>query len=120
MTKIERNPSAYEHRRVEAAGCPRHSVASQLKIFTPVGTAIDHRRDHEEGLERDRQADREHVVRPDEHREEADRDRRERDRLVAEDRLAGEDGRISEMIPKAGSTIDVTPRGDRRTRSACW
>ena len=27
---------------------PRQSVASQLKIFTPVGTAIDHRRDHEE------------------------------------------------------------------------
>jgi hypothetical protein len=34
----------------------------------------------------------EHVVRPDEHRIEADRHRREGDRLVAEDRLAREDG----------------------------
>jgi hypothetical protein len=36
--------------------------------------------------------DSEHVVRPDEHRDERDRDGRERDRLVAEDRLPREDG----------------------------
>ena len=35
--------------------------------------------------------DREHVVRPDEHARERDADRRERDRLVAEDRLPRED-----------------------------
>ena len=30
---------------------PRQVVASQLKILIPVGTAIDHRRDHEERVE---------------------------------------------------------------------
>ena len=71
---------------------PRQSVASQLKIFTPVGHGDHHRRDHEEGVQDVGHPDREHVVRPDEHREEGDARGRERDRLVAEDRLAREDG----------------------------
>ncbi len=53
------------------------------------------------------QADREHVVRPDEQREEADRDRRERDRLVAEDRLAAEDGEDLRDDPHRRQDHDV-------------
>ena len=37
--KIADEPEGPEHRRVEEM-LPRHSVASQLRIFTPVGTAI--------------------------------------------------------------------------------
>ena len=45
-----------EHRRVEDE-LPRQIVASQLKILTPVGTAIDHRREHEEDVQDVRQPD---------------------------------------------------------------
>ena len=37
--KIERKPSAHSI-GVSSEMLPRHSVASQLKIFTPVGTAM--------------------------------------------------------------------------------
>src|SRR4051794_34087133 len=39
MTNVERNPHA-KYRGVFVMICPRHSVASQLKILMPVGTAI--------------------------------------------------------------------------------
>jgi hypothetical protein len=45
-----------------------HIVADQLNTFTPVGTAISTFQ-HEEHLARERQADREHVVRPDDERQ---------------------------------------------------
>ena len=51
---------------------PRQVVASQLKILTPVGTATAIDASMKKRLQPDRQPDREHVVRPDEHREEAD------------------------------------------------
>ena len=50
-------------------------VAIQLKNLTPVGTAI-----RNEVIAEERQADRagrEHVVRPDRHRQDGDRERRE-------------------------------------------
>ena len=50
---------------------------------------------------------REHVVRPDEHREERDADGRERDRLVAEDRLAREDRDDLRDHPEDGQHHDV-------------
>ena len=71
---------------------PRQVVASQLKILIPVGTAMIIDGDHEESLQIAGHADGEHVVGPDAHRVEADRQRGERDRRVAEDRLAREDG----------------------------
>ena len=46
-------------------------VAVQLNTFTPVGTAISIVREHEEQLAGERHADREHVVRPDDERQEA-------------------------------------------------
>ena len=55
----------------------------------------------------DRQADREHVVRPDEQRVERDADRRDRDRLVAEDRLAREDRQHLRDDPHRGQDHDV-------------
>jgi hypothetical protein len=55
----------------------------------------------------DRQADREHVVAPDEQRVEPDRDRREGDRLVAEDRLAREDRDHLRDDPHRGQDHDV-------------
>ena len=71
---------------------PRQIVASQLKIFTPVGIAITIELSMKKMSSPERQADREHVVRPHEQREERDSRGRDRDRLVAEDRLAREDG----------------------------
>ena len=81
---------------------PRQSVASQLKIFIPVGTAMIIEATMKYAWSEFGQPDREHVVRPHEHREEADRDRRERDRLVAEDRLAREDGQDLGDDPERG------------------
>ena len=70
---------------------PRQVVATQLKIFIPVGMAISIDAIMKKAWSQIGIPDREHVVGPDEHRQEADRDGRERDRLVAEDRLARED-----------------------------
>src|SRR3954468_13519913 len=80
-----------EHRRVEdeIAAPGRREPVEDLHAGR---NGDHHRREHEEDVEEVRQPDAEHVVRPDEHRIEADRDGRERDRLVAEDRLAREDG----------------------------
>jgi hypothetical protein len=70
---------------------PRQSVASQLKIFTPVGIAMIIELIMKKMSSRSASR-REHVVRPHEQRVERDADRRDRDRLVAEDRLAREHG----------------------------
>ena len=71
---------------------PRQSRREPVEDLHPGRHRDHHRGDHEEAVQEARHPDREHVVRPHEHREEADRDRREGDRLVAEDRLAREDG----------------------------
>jgi hypothetical protein len=52
---------------------PRHIVAIQLKIFTPVGHRDQHRRVHEEQLPGHRHAGGEHVVGPDDERQDRDR-----------------------------------------------
>ena len=51
---------------------PPHMVASQLKIFTPVGMAMSMLVAGEDGVEERPQPDREHVVGPDRESEEAD------------------------------------------------
>ena len=86
---------------------PRHSVAIQLRIFTPVGTAI--RSELSITKHEDRLGDRrrEHVVGPGEEAEERDRHGRGRDRLVAEDRLAREHGQDLGDDPEAGQHHDV-------------
>ena len=53
---------------------PRQRVASQLKIFTPVGIAITIELTMKNESTLGRQPDREHVVAPDEEAEERDRD----------------------------------------------
>ena len=67
---------------------PFQSVAVQLKIFTPVGTAMIIVEEHEEELARERHPDREHVVRPDDEGQERDARGRVHHRGVAEQRLA--------------------------------
>src|SRR5436309_2403478 len=78
-----------EHRRVEVE-VPAPERREPVEDLDARRHGNRHRRDHEEGVQRVRKPDREHVVRPHEHRDEADPDGRERDRLVAEDRLSGE------------------------------
>ena len=69
---------------------PPHIVASQLKIFTPVGTAMNIV-DSENAATDDRaEAGGEHVVGPHAPAHEADGDAREHHERVAEERLAGE------------------------------
>ena len=41
MVNIATRPIGEQHRRRELAACRRHIVASQLRIFTPVGTAMN-------------------------------------------------------------------------------
>ena len=81
---------------------PRHIVAIQLKILIPVGTAMKND-DEAEERQGDR-AGREHVVRPDRHRQARDRGEREHHRPVAEDRLALNVGTTSDTIPKPGGS----------------
>ena len=72
---------------------PRQSVASQLKIFTPVGTAMTIERDHEERVARAVGRPTANMWWPQTRKpRNAIADRRERDRLVAEDRLPREHG----------------------------
>ena len=78
-----------EHRRVEVE-VPAPERREPVEDLDARRHGNRHRRDHEEGVQRVRKPDREHVVRPHEHRDEADPDGRERDRLVAEDRLSRE------------------------------
>ena len=99
-------PSAYSI-GVSKMRLPRQVVASQLKILIPVGTAITIDEIMKNESSPMRQPDREHVVRPDEHREEGDAERRERDRLVAEDRLAREDRQDLRDHPHRGQHHDV-------------
>ncbi len=68
---------------------PPHIVPIQLKNFTPGRHRDEHRHHREEGQQH--LAGHVHVVRPDARRECRDGDRREDQRLVAEDRLARED-----------------------------
>ena len=90
IVKTPMKPSA-KSIAVSKIRLPRQVVAIQLKILIPVGTAISIDESMKKPF-RHRQSDGEHVVRPDEQGVETDRDRRERDRLVAEDRLPREDG----------------------------
>ena len=89
---------------------PSQSVASQLNILMPVGTAIRSVvtiigiRSH------GRHAGDEHVVRPDGEPEHEDRDERHRHQPVAEDRLAGEDRDHLGDDPEAGQHHDVDGR----------
>ena len=86
---------------------PRHSVATQLKIFTPVGIAIRNELIMKKtstivalGVENMWCA---HTSSA----EERDDDRRRGDRLVAEDRLAGEDRQDLGDDPEARQDHDV-------------
>ena len=85
---------------------PRQSVASQLKIFTPVGTAMiielimKKSRGRSAGRPRTCGAPRREA-------RERDPDRRDRDRLVAEDRLAREDRDDLRDDPHRGQDHDV-------------
>ena len=88
MRNIVRNPSANSS-GVEKTSWPRYSVAIQLNILTPVGTAIRKVMKLKNG--RYTTPGREHVVGPDGEAEGADGRRREDERLVAEQRLAAED-----------------------------
>ena len=100
------NPSAHSI-GVSNEMFPRQSVASQLKIFTPVGTAIT--------IELIMKKSRAPVGRPTANMwwpqtrkpRERDRDRRDRDRLVAEDRLAREDRDDLRDDPHRGQDHDV-------------
>ena len=69
---------------------PCHIVAIQLNTFTPVGTAISIVAYMKNSWPVDRHAGREHVVRPDDERQDRDRRRRVHHRGVAEQRLARE------------------------------
>ena len=82
---------------------PRHIVAIQLKNFTPVGTAMRNETKAEERVVDG--TGREHVMRPNAHREPRNRERREYEPGVAEDRLPREDGTISLITPKYGRII---------------
>ena len=80
-----------QHRRIEDQ-VPAPRRREPVEDLHPCRNRNRHRAEHEERLQPDRHPDGEHVVCPNEHREEADADCRERDRLVAEDRLARKDG----------------------------
>ena len=69
---------------------PFHIVASQLKTFTPVGTAISIVAYMKNSSPAARHADREHVVRPDDERQDRDRGGGVDHRGVAEQRLPRE------------------------------
>ena len=69
---------------------PFHIVAVQLNTFTPVGTAMSIVDSMKNSCAGERHADREHVVRPHDERQEGDRGGRVHHRLVAEQRLARE------------------------------
>ena len=69
---------------------PPHTVPSQLKIFTPVGTAMSIVARPNADVRDRPDARHEHVVRPHAPAEEADRDAGEHDDRVAEQRLARE------------------------------
>ena len=76
--KSARKPSA-KSIGVSKLRLPRQVVASQLKILIPVGTAMTIDEIMKKLSSPIAEPGREHVVRPDEHREERDRERRERD-----------------------------------------
>ena len=69
---------------------PPYMVNSQLKTFTPVGTAMIIVIDAEDGIDVGARAHREEVVQPDHEGEDADRHGRGDHRAIAEQRLAGE------------------------------
>ena len=87
--------------------CPRHSVAIQLKILMPVGTAITNEVSMKKASTTVRGRRGEHVVRPHQHAEERDRHRGRRDRLVAEDRLAREHRQDLRDHPEGRQDHDV-------------
>ena len=109
ITNVNRNPSAHSI-GVARLITPRHSVATQENTLMPVGTAISivvimiGTRSHR------LHAGDEHVVRPHREAEHADRDRRERQRAVAEDRLARHHGYDLADDPEPGQHHDVDGR----------
>ena len=87
---------------------PRYLVKSQLKILTPVGIAISHRRNAEEGIDRWPGAHREEVVQPDDEGEKRDDDRAPRPwRHSRRGAFPEKVGTISEKTPKAGKHEDI-------------
>ena len=91
MVNMDDEGGAEQHRGVSSGCWPPHMVPSQLKIFTPVGTAMIMLVAAKNACSLVVRPDREHVVRPDDEADEADGDAGERHEGVAEDRLAGED-----------------------------
>ena len=86
---------------------PPHIVPIQLKILTPVGTAISMVLAAKNDVRDRPEADREHVVAPHAEAEEADGDRR-RPRTGSRRAASCEKiGRISETMPMAGQDQDV-------------
>ena len=78
-----------QHRRLEADRAFPHRRAP-VEHFHAGGDCDEHGRQHEEQLPRERHTDGEHVVRPDDEREERDRRGGVDHRLIAEQRLARE------------------------------
>ena len=109
ITNVNRKPQANSIGVVRWI-TPRHSVATHEKILIPVGTAIAMVVNIIGHAQPRRHARREHVVRPDGEAEHADRDRRDRDQLVAEDRLARVDREHLGDDPEPGQHHDVHGR----------
>jgi hypothetical protein len=98
---------------------PRHMVATQLNTFTPVGTAISMVAYMKNSSPGHRHAGGEHVVRPDDERQEGDRGRGIDHRGVAEQRLAREGRDDLETMPKAGRIMMYTS-GWPKNQKMCW
>ena len=107
IRNIVRKPTA-KSSGVENVSLPRHIVAIQLNIFTPVGHRDEERHEREERQEH--RAGGEHVVGPHGEAEGADADRREHERLVAEQRLAREDRQDLADDAHRGQDHDVDGR----------
>ena len=73
-----------------STGLPSQSVAIQAKTWMPIGIAIAMLAAEKKDSDNQRQPRREHVVHPQPEAEEADRDRRQGDPRVADQRRAGE------------------------------
>ena len=104
-----------QHRRVEVQ-VPAPEVASQLKIFIPVGTAMIIEAIMKKACSEIGRPTVNMWWRPDQHREEADSDRRGDDRLVPEHGLAREDRQHLRDDPEGRQDDDVH-LGARRTRT---
>ncbi len=89
MREQEQEREREQHRRLERQRALPHG-GGPVEHLHAGRDGDQHRGEHEEQLRRERHADREHVVRPDDERQEGDRGGRVHHGLVAEQRLARE------------------------------